>query len=90
MIGEENSNVKNPVTKKIYDMGFTAVGLWRKSRKQGLDFSYPHFMNIVSGRARHEEIESFLTAEGFGPELKYAQDTYQREQETKKEVAVNE
>lgn len=88
MIGEENSNVKQPVTKKIYDMGYTAVGLWRKSRKQGLDYSYSHFMAILSGRVRCDEIEKFLEAEGFGPELKYAQDTHRREQEAAKAKGV--
>ena len=89
MVGEENSNVTRPITKKMYDMGFTAVGLWRKARKMGITYSYTHFMNILSGRVKCEEIERFLIAEGFGPELKEAQELAQKEQEAKKE-AVNE
>lgn len=88
MVVDENLIVVQPVTKKAYDMGLSAAGLWRKSRRAGCEYSYSYFMNVASGRIHNGDIERFLEAEGFGPELKEAQANYQREQEAKKEATA--
>lgn len=74
MIAEENTNVKQPVTKKIYEQGGTAVGVWRQMRKQGIKYSYAQFMGTIAGRVRCKPIEEFLISQGLGPELRYAQE----------------
>lgn len=80
-----NPIVTAPVTKKAYEMGFTAARLWREAKVEGLDYTYGYFMKVIHGREKCPAIETWIRKWGLGPELDLAQKQYREALEQKKD-----
>lgn len=79
----EITKVTQPVTKAMYEKGYSLRGLYRKAKREGVDCNLSTFEAVAYGRMRGTEttrdIEAWFKKNGFGKELKEAQDNYQKE-----------
>jgi len=75
MITALNQKIILPVTKAADYLGFSIVSLWKKYvRDTGSKYSYPTFHGVTSGRIRIADMEAWLIHQGFGKELRKAQE----------------
>jgi len=71
-----------PVSKAANFRGYSISGLHRRwQRETGGTYKYPTFYAVSSGRLRVPEIEEWLEKEGFGADLKEAQELFKASQE---------
>ena len=79
----EITKVTQPLTKAIYEKGYSLRGLYRKARREGINCNLSTFEAVAYGRMSGtdttRDIEAWFKKNGLGKELKEAQANYQKE-----------
>lgn len=79
----EITKVTQPLTKAIYEKGYSLRGLYRKAKREGVDCNLSTFEAVAYGRMKGTEttrdIEAWFRKNGLAKELAQAQANYQKE-----------